>query len=414
MSSVAGAVSEAPARYLTEGGLARTSGPSPSSPDSRALRRSPLRTSSRRRSWISGFLLFCLLPGGAKAQAPREYVLEVFDRLGGLDAGPGLEFSGAMLSVARAQDGGTLVLDPLHSVVVHVPPDGSVHSFGGPGRGPGELRAPVAMLVQDDGTIVIASAFAGRYTVYEADGRFRGTKSRPIRATVKNQFALGAAGAGRLIDQAPLPEGGVDIVAVEEGRSTSLLRIDFPSLPPGVDALAPIQPGSDWARVAQAFLPFPVWALAADGTVWIADATTHTLRRHSLDGSILSEVGLAHELTGFSTEESRAIDRGLHEVGLSRNQVSLKRRSAVVIIPNRVDSSVLVQRPGEFSRPSGVLDHYSSEGEWLGVLRVDVPVSATAVHYFSRDTVYLVTSDRLDVPTIQLGVLSDRGASPGR
>jgi hypothetical protein len=345
-------------------------------------------------------------PENLAGQQSPAIEFDVFARLGGIEAPEELAFGSQMLSVTKAADGRTLVLDPMQSLVRLIALDGTVGTFGGPGRGPGELRAPVAMLVDTGGQILIATAFDGRYTLYDAEGRFIETRERPIRATNKNQFAMARDHNGILIDQSPIGYRGFGFVAVQDGGHETLLEIDFPPLPPGIDGRAPIDPSSDWARVWRSFRPSPTWALSHDAAVWFVDADQRRLRRLALRGDTLLDVPLQAEKAEFSPEETAVIRRGLREVGLSRTEASLRRRSVGSLIPNRRDGSVLAQRVGEFSAPTGLLDHYSAQGELLGTIDVGNPVSMTAVHYFSSDTLYLVTIGPLDVPVIEMGTLA--------
>ena len=343
-----------------------------------------------------------LLPG---QQSPA-IEFDVFARLGGIEAREELAFGSHMLSVTKAADGRMLVLDPMQSLVRLIAFDGTVETFGGPGRGPGELRAPVAMLADNEGQILIATAFDGRYTVYDAEGRFIETRERPIRGTNKMQFLLARDRNGILIDQSPIGYRGFGFVAVQDGSHETLLEIEFPPLPPGIDGRAPIGPSSDWVRVWRSFRPSNTWALSPDATVWLVDADQRRLRRLSLTGDTLLDVRLRADQVEFSTAETALIRRGLREVGLSRAEATLRRRSVGSLIPNRRDGSVLVQRVGEFSAPTGMLDHYSERGDFLGTIHVGNPVSPIAVHYFSSDTLYLVTIGPLDVPVIEMGTLA--------
>jgi len=104
--------------------------------------------------------------GGPRRAAALPVHLEPGVRLGGMaDSG---EAFGLVGDVAAHEDGRIFVLDVLlNRVLVFARDGGKLGSFGGPGRGPGEIDVPAALAVDTRGRVYVLDRGNARISVYE-------------------------------------------------------------------------------------------------------------------------------------------------------------------------------------------------------------------------------------------------------
>jgi len=117
-------------------------------------------------------------------------------RVGG-PGGPDDSLLGDARSVAVDNAGRIFVLDYKRKVIVAFDADGRFERLiGRPGQGPGELQAPMRIMVTAAGELAAEDHYAKRFTVYTPDGRY----ARQIPFPPVFIFSTGIDAAGRIIE----------------------------------------------------------------------------------------------------------------------------------------------------------------------------------------------------------------------
>ncbi len=80
---------------------------------------------------------------------------------------------GLVVGMAATRDGEVLIVDRSTSKVLRVARNGeAVVTYGGPGDGPGEFRAPYRVAERSDGSVIVFDLANERFSEFSADGRF--------------------------------------------------------------------------------------------------------------------------------------------------------------------------------------------------------------------------------------------------
>ncbi|MQA91511.1 MAG: 6-bladed beta-propeller [Gemmatimonas sp.] len=161
------------------------------------------------------------------------WTLEPLLSLGGADDGPAAFYVVRPGRVGTDDAGHVYVLDVSRSQVVVFDTTGQhVRSFGGPGRGPGELSAPSSLAVAPDGSVAIFDL--GKRGLIQFDGGGGPLPERPLLGgpTASGSRHIGFTSAGLVVgSMVPPVEGGTFRQALQllRGDTTDIVaELSFP------------------------------------------------------------------------------------------------------------------------------------------------------------------------------------------
>ncbi len=332
------------------------------------------------------------------------FVLDEMWRTGGADVPDGPQFSGPFLALALSPDGDAYVLDQSVATVSILDSETGdvVGAFGGPGKGPGELAAPAAMAFDAEDRLWVAASFIGRYSVFDRDGAFLHTATRPGHATARRVFPLHVSGDGTVLDH-EFEERRLRVFQVDAtGEIQGATEVEWP--PFDARGGGPLIPGSARSAVA-ALQPVLRWTYARDGeSVWLARSDSLNLVRISLAGDTLAAAAHSHRLAEFTDEELEAIDRANHEAGREVDYAPILIRSLHALDDGRV---LVLLRSDADDRSE--LDVFSPRGAFLGTLHTPFVVHPRSEFASRGDTLLLPVVGDLDVPEIVKAVLRPGG-----
>ena len=332
-------------------------------------------------------------------------------RIGGIDGPPEQMFGGSIVTVARSPAGHLFVLDEqAESITVFDASGAHLHSFAGPGQGPGELNSPAAMAFDSLGRLWVANGFNKRYTLFDSTGATLRTVTRPFSVEARIQHNLLFDGISHFIDETGR-DGRIHFFRVD---TTGAVLDSFPPLvrpqrfSGNVSSLSTPRP---YDRTVLNYLPRLIWTLAPDGTLWSADNSALRLLHRSLSGDTLDMIVATHRdslvIDGTTQQRARAEFRRL---GLDDSQYRLVRPvlQAIHALP---DGHLLLQIETEPGVDSNVLDVVDPLGHYIGTLRLPLRLSSRGIPAIFGDTIVAIMSDSLDTPYLVRLVL-ERPSAP--
>jgi hypothetical protein len=325
--------------------------------------------------------------------ADRPWTVEEVLRLGAED-GPEEVMFGPMIRVGLSPRGEIVVIDPQAGVVTVFDGDGTfVRQLGGPGQGPGEFVNPMAMTWDPRGDLWIADPFIRRYSVFNEDGSFVKTVPRPIRG-ISSRHQILFAGPSSIVDQgagrSEVPFLRVDTTGA---IADSLAAVAVPTRRLGTPPMP-----SDFDTSVLAYLPNVLWALAPDGTLWLAESGSLRLIQRTMSGDTLRIVETSHRNAELSGSTRRMVDRELSKLG-SNLEYDLVR-PVVESLDVLSDGHVLVRIVEEVGVDSDLVDVFDPEGRYLGPLRLGFQLSRRNMSAFAGDTIIAVAIGEYDVPYV--------------
>lgn len=185
------------------------------------------------------------------------------------------EFNGP-LGMTEALNGDLLVADTGNDRVQRFTQTGvHVRNYGSGtwGSDPGDLRAPINVAQLPDGTVMVAEDGAGQISLFSDAGTFLSTRGAPALGSFRLPFFV-AANASNIYATALTTLDGTTVRIYPCGLTTGCA----PN-PIGTLGFGPGQLGSSGAI-----------GVAADGTLWVADATDSEIFHLAADGTTISTI----------------------------------------------------------------------------------------------------------------------------
>ena len=322
-------------------------------------------------------------------------------RIGTVEGDGPASFGGGQLSVALHPGGDVLVLDHQAREIRRFAADGGfVGKIGGPGQGPGEFDAPTGILIDHQARIWVPEAFAGRYSIFDPDGRLIRTLPRKLRGYNRLR-ALHFEGPGAFIDHAAVGGAGFFRVDTTGAVLDTFPPIAYVPLPPRLGGPLRGPPDAPLRVAVRHFLPRTIWALAPDGTLWTGRTDALRLVQRTLEGDTLRIVESRHREGRFTREEAGIVDRATRELG-GPSPFRPQVMSAIHVLD---DGHLLVQIAGEMGGAGGVFDVFDPEGRFLGSMPTPFAMPSIHVPALVGDTIIAVDTDAWDVRYVVSAVI---------
>lgn len=324
-------------------------------------------------------------------------------RLGTIDAGRPEEQFAEIYAVLADGEGRIYVLESRAQEIRVFGPDGSfLRTIGGKGGGPGELSSAAGLNLGPDGRLWVYDTGAG-FHVFELDGTFVTRHRRLVRGVLypwRGEFGPDGHLYDWGISYPGMEAGGIAERAIYHPYRIAL---DFQSL----DTLPTFEFGRELSGRRQ--VPFAgVLSVYQDraGTVWFAHQREYLIRRRTLEG----DTTLAFSIPASPapvTEEER--DEVLSAQADDPADLRVPRDAIPELKPivRRIfgdDAGHVYVVPELDGVPAGsVVDAFTTGGVYLGRMDVGVPERIRLplpAPYATRDHLYAVVTDELDVPYV--------------
>jgi hypothetical protein len=217
---------------------------------------------------------------------------------------------GRIADLEIGHDGTIYVLDGLNRVVHAFDERGLLRAtFGGRGRGPGELEEPTALLWGPGGTLWIVDAGNARYAVYDPAGAL----VRTVRSDdpfVFYPLAAAFSDAGRLytvtLEFGRLEQPNALLVEAEvgDGEARPIRRVALP-FPPWPDPFEH-SAGGQMLVLPVPFAPEPAFRIDGRGRLWYASGADPWVQRWSPDRGTEQRYGREFDPPPVSSAERAA------------------------------------------------------------------------------------------------------------
>ena len=241
-------------------------------------------------------VLAALLCLAGAAQAQQTFFIDTV-------AGPRGLYAYRPNSVAVASDGTVYMSDPTHNSVFTVADDGTLLPFAGPGEGQAgfggkdgpaaaaQLGGPSGIAVASDGTVYIADRLNHRIRKVDATTRFITTVAGT--GTSGDSGDNGQATAAQLNQPIGVTVTSDGTLYIADAFNHRVRKVDGTTgliTTVAGDGTGGYSGDNGQADAAQLFYPTGV-AVASDGTMYIADWNNHRVRKVASDGTITTVAG---------------------------------------------------------------------------------------------------------------------------
>lgn len=361
----------------------------------------------------------------------------------GKEEGESWELLASVVSTAFDENDNLYVMDAgNHRVLVFDPAGRFLRQIGKQGQGPGELMAPLGMVVGVNGDVIVADAGRGGYTIYGADGGYKETviatsEGRMFMATGFQASPLG----GIVARSMPTVTRSAQGVQAGSGKSpvmhhplagerepTTLYEIDIP--PPRVTE----QGNQQNRRVVMVlsappiFTPNVSWGVLPTGSIAVNNSARYAIQIIDPHGSVQRIIR--------RDEEPRRVTHRDREAGRERQREQMQNPRNAVRVTNQggrmgfsrggggmteqqieerlrdiefadvmplvqglttdVHGRIWVHRTGERAVGPGPIDLLDADGRYIGTLRgaaLPDAVSASGLAAF-------IERDELDIERV--------------
>jgi hypothetical protein len=341
-------------------------------------------------------------------------------RIGQVEGSPDYQFGdiGGVTADSRER---IYVLDLLARHVKVFSPEGAFeHIVGGPGRGPGELRGPVSILMGPGDTLLVQDDGALRVNRYAPDGSSAGGFLMPLEE--RRPQAFKATEAGVMAEQFEFPDlpGQPEVDTSMDGivrERTDGVVVDtlltYPSLA---------------ARGVHPYAPEMAWDITEELELVCGVSEDYRIEIHA-DGTLERIIAKPFFRQPISDQEKEAVldrmERAAAEAGATPSWLAMMRTSTQVgdFVPAfrrivagpegttwaqhvRPISDLLAEEEPDFNDPGAPeWDVFDSDGRFLGV--VTMPPGFIPMD-FRGNKIYGVLADELGVQyVVRLRVVGD-------
>lgn len=332
----------------------------------------------------------------------EEWGLRAEFRIGSRENGSGPFFSNFLTSVNLAPDGRIFTLD-LGTDEVRVFGREGTHqfTFGGTGKGPGELSTPVAVGWDGWGRLWIPNAFDGRYSVFDSAGKLLKTERADAgRGVSRFIFPMHFDRRGHFVDHVSR-NGGVQFLRRDTTARVvdTLAFVKYPDVGPALLSFWGLEETT--VQALRRFIPRLVWSLAPDGTIWFGRTDSLRLIHLSPEGDTLRIVEANHREGVFTESEETLLEKARHDLDVAVDFIPAVLQSIHVL----EDGHVLAQIADEMNEPGRVFDVFDPDGRFLGSMTWPFAPHPKAEHTTRGDTIVSLTLGEFDVPYLVWGVL---------
>lgn len=344
-------------------------------------------------------------PASGRWDEDDVWTLDEEFRLGGPSAPVEEAFGSLLTAVSVGPHGNIYILDHQADEVRVFDPTGEYRfTFGGHGRGPGELNNPTSLAWDSTHRLWIPNAFDGRYTVFDSLGNLVETTTGLGRRGVNRLlYPLHFDDDGQLVDH--LASSGVQLIQ----RDTTGIIIDslaflpHPPVNPG-GSLFSFMTSDSTSEALRALRPRLVWTVGPDGSIWHARKDSLRLFQRSLSGDTIRVIETSHRERSFTEIEQSFVSHAERDLDrLDREIVMAPPVLQMIYVLD--DGHLLVQVAEEMNEPGRTMDVFDRDGRLLGSMEWPFAPHPGALHAFAGDTVYAVTIDTLDVPYVVKAVI---------
>lgn len=326
-------------------------------------------------------------------------------RLGtAMATGDAAEQFGSIRSVASDSQGRIFVLDGMVEQIRVFEPTGAYsHSIGGRGRGPGEFSGASELDIGRGDTLTVLDDGLMRFSVFAPDGTLVANHRRDIVGT--GAPLRSSLNDGGYLDWAlAFPDGrlGARVLLYPVRYAPGLERAD--TFPP-IEVVQRMVSGGRMPLLD--FGGFPVASADRTGSVWFAHSQEYRVFRRGLEGDTTLAFRLPTEAAPLGEPEREYVRRRWsHRPDLLAEQLeALPETKPIIygIVPDN-DGHVLVFVDVAGEEAGTVLDVFSESGEYLGRVKLPVPVplrpGGPPVVHATRDYLYAVVEDEMEVPYV--------------
>lgn len=331
---------------------------------------------------------------------PLSWQIEPVHRIGGSAEGPEGFFELGEWLVDTDPAGRIYVLDAANTRVVVFDSSGThLRSLGGRGAGPGEMREPMAISVDGEGTVNVADFARETLLRWDAGGRLLpGADSLRLLPLTSKPFAADARGFLVVVEEAAGAEDSVSWRLVRHG--------DGPSVPIAVAArrrTRPMDIGCAMGLFAPLFSSDLVWE-AKGGRLAIATGGEYEIRLLEAQGE--RRIRRPLPLRAASRELAlKEAGRGLVTVGFRTMKCRLPaelrvdRQGYQAVVPAISDLEIAwdgelwVERTALHGEPRAI-DIFDPSGAYVGTLP---PASPFPVAFLPDGMIIAIERDAMDV-----------------
>lgn len=322
----------------------------------------------------------------------------------GSEDGEGPDVFGAQLLLAVDDDGRIFVLDRQAFEVRVFDRNGEhVRTFGREGEGPGEFRRPNGMRIDGEGRVWVVDPGLARYSVFDTAGQF--TRSYP-RQIGSFGFIWGGEmdSEGRLIEQDFSSRDGQPVTSYI--RYTADVRpADTLVLPPSPSPeVWEITAGTSRMMIMVPFSPGPAAFVDRSGQVWSGRTDSYRLAKLDMTGDTVLVVERSHErLPVRPGERARAVDQvtsGLPPGATVDASKIPAQKPVFEALGGDSEGNLWVRVLSHDDTTGTTFDVFDERGYYLGQLRAPVALARFQRPMITRDAMYAIITDELDVPYV--------------
>jgi len=344
-------------------------------------------------------------PGEGQWGPDDGWVARRSSRIGAVEVPEEALFTNSVMTAALGPDGLLYVLEYSNPRVAVFTRGGDfVEQLGRLGRGPGEFLAPTGLTWDRYDRLWVADAWGPRYSVFDVDRSFLGTRERPVRVVRRQQHQMTTLADGSIVDESAdspmLHFLGVDSASGAVDTLASVRRPERPA------ELASVFFGRNSAlpEVLGNYMPSLEWAMTPDGSYWVGSTTSMKLVHLTSAEDTLRVVHTSHRFAELDADERQLIAEAEREAGLDEGGLGAVKNvlSGLHILDT---GHVLAALPPADAAPGSEFDVFDPQGRYLGVIGLSFHVASGSVLTSRGDTIVGIEADSMDVPFVVVDVI---------
>jgi len=326
-------------------------------------------------------------------------------RIGAVEAPEEALFTNRVMTPSLGPDGYVYVLEYSNPRVAIFDREGEfVEQLGRRGRGPGEFLAPTGLTWDAYGRLWVADAWGPRYSVYDSDRTFLGTRERPVTVVRRQQHQMTTLADGSIVDESSdTPMLYFLAVDSASGMVDTIASVRRPEPPRELDSVFPGRE-SVLSEVLGNYMPSVEWAMSSNGTYWVGSTATLELLHLASPSDTLRIVRSSHRNADLDPGERDLILEAEREAGLDAGGLGAVKNLFAGL--HMLDSGhLLVELVEAGASERSQFDVFDPEGRYLGVLELSFRVASGSVLTSRGDTIVGVEVDSMDVPFVVIDVI---------